>query len=206
MFVILRLCILRREESVKLGLNALPLFYGLTASFLCFFIVYKGSPGWGNQSFHTKVFSTVPLIFHFSYHLYRVQSISTLADSSNFYCCGSSSIVYHMAPWYSFTVELDRKQIRWVWGAKGTFLTICCHYLSGMFTFIIQDDEEVTDEGLARNLIVCVMSIPFINQWLVHRYLQDGIPQDELKTAFYNAYSPRGTGVFFNIQPYITGN
>lgn len=47
LFVVIRLCILRRENSLKHGFRALPFFYGLTVAFLAYFFVYKASPGLG---------------------------------------------------------------------------------------------------------------------------------------------------------------
>jgi len=50
LFSVIRLCILRRENSLKHGFRALPFFYGLTVAFLCYFFVYRAAPGLGSFS------------------------------------------------------------------------------------------------------------------------------------------------------------
>ncbi len=43
----MRQFILRRPNSLELGFGFLPFFYGAVLSSLCFFVIYKGSPGLG---------------------------------------------------------------------------------------------------------------------------------------------------------------
>lgn len=47
LFVAVRQFILRRPNSLELGFGFLPFFYGAVLSSLCFFVIYKGSPGLG---------------------------------------------------------------------------------------------------------------------------------------------------------------
>jgi hypothetical protein len=61
LFAVVRLCILRRENSLKHGFRALPFFYGLTIAFLAYFFVYKASPGLGTPPWArvlSRVFSS----------------------------------------------------------------------------------------------------------------------------------------------------
>jgi len=58
LFVVIRLCILRREHSLKHGFRALPFFYGLTVAFLCYFFIYHSSFGLG---LHTQLSPTISL-------------------------------------------------------------------------------------------------------------------------------------------------
>lgn len=167
LFVVMRLCILRRENSLKHGFRALPFFYGLTVAFLAYFFVYKASPGlgWDKQYTPTVIMGV----------------------------CGAIGFATLFVVWL-LGVPLLWQWIDNKYDEQGELRKHYYYHNKRRRTSFDEDaweDIQASDEGLSRALIICCMRIPFFRDYVVSKFFEHKMA---LKAALTNVYnSPTST-------------
>ncbi|ELR19687.1 phosphate transporter, putative [Acanthamoeba castellanii str. Neff] len=170
LFVVIRLCILRRENSLKHGFRALPFFYGLTVAFLAYFFVYKASPGlgWDKQYTPTVILGVCGAIGFGTLFVVWLLGVPLLWQWIDNKYDEQGELRKH---YYNNNNNNKRKRTS--------------------FDEDAFEEIQASDEGLSRALIICCMRIPFFRDYVVSKFFEHKMA---LKAALTNVYnSPTST-------------